>query len=223
MQNAWTWTDVQNNTGDNDSKNVIKITASDICTDKRDSNVCHLYIEHINLENTEIFIQNDKRAIVLHLNLGDGITRRNDLVNNYNYKISGESKICGVNYIGSGKPICNLEPAQLVITAENNLQAKSCPDTESSDDLQFSEESIPAAWISMGDGRVRTNNVTTRGVIWSSSLCNDGDLNIKTEDINGTAYVTKGKVYWNFPDNGGIGRRIIRGIRGSGFDIFKRW
>ena len=73
-----------------------------------------------------------------------------------------------------------------------------------------------------GKGRVRPDNASTRGVIWGSSICN-GTLTIKTEDDSEIAYVTKAKQYWAFSDYGGIGRRIVRGIRGSGFDVFKRW
>ena len=69
------WTDVVSNeqpaeTADNGARNTIKIDSDDICTQKGNSDVCHLYVEHINLTNTDVYIKNDTRAIVLHLNLG---------------------------------------------------------------------------------------------------------------------------------------------------------
>ena len=38
-----------------------------------------MYIEHMNLSNTDVYIKNNIRPIVLHLNLGDGVNSRVDL------------------------------------------------------------------------------------------------------------------------------------------------
>ena len=227
----WRWNDaIQDNTPSEPqppnqaAPNIIKIDSADICADKPLSDVCHLYIEHIKLNNTQVFIKNDTRAIVLHLNLGDGVDRSSwHQQNGHSYQLGENSKICGVNSLIKPLPDCNNEPAQLVITASGKTPAKSCPVTANSDDLLFAGDSLPAAWISMAKGRVRPDNASTRGVIWGSSICNEGTLTIKTEDDSEIAYVTKAKQYWAFSDYGGIGRRIVRGIRGSGFDIFKRW
>ena len=75
----------------------------------------------------------------------------------------------------------------------------------------------------MNTGRVRAKNVNMEGAIWASSLCSEGSLAVSTEDDAKSAYVDEFKTYWNFSNTEGIGRRIVRGIRGSGFDIFKRW
>ena len=40
----------------------------------------------------------------------------------------------------------------------------------------------------MNNGRVRPTNVTSRGVIWASSICNTGDTTITSEDDNETPY-----------------------------------
>ena len=226
--NIWDWTDVVSNeqpaeTADNGARNTIKIDSDDICTQKGNSDVCHLYVEHINLTNTDVYIKNDTRAIVLHLNLGKDVNRREDLKTVYGYKLGNGSKICGVNSLSGATPSCNLNPSQLVITAEHDTEITHCDTTVDNDDLQFEGNSLPAAWISMNNGRVRPTNVTSRGVIWASSICNTGDTTITSEDDNDTPYAGVAKTYWNISDYAGIGRRTVRGIRGSGFDIFKRW
>ena len=74
--------------------NIIQINSGDICQNKKDSNVCHIFIEHMKLTRTKLYIQNDDRAIVLHLNLDKGVERRSDLID-YNYLIGPNAKICG--------------------------------------------------------------------------------------------------------------------------------
>ena len=59
-----------------------------------------MYIEHINLSNTDVYIKNNIRPIVLHLNLGEGVNRRVDLSSNYGYKIGNGAKICGADSLG---------------------------------------------------------------------------------------------------------------------------
>ncbi len=44
---------------------VVKISKDDICSNK--GNVCHLYVENINLKNTKVLIENDTRPVVIHL------------------------------------------------------------------------------------------------------------------------------------------------------------
>lgn len=44
---------------------VVKISKDDIC--KGRGNVCHLYVENINLKNTKVLIENQDRPIVIHL------------------------------------------------------------------------------------------------------------------------------------------------------------
>ena len=82
---------------------------------------------------------------------------------------------------------------------------------------------MPAAWVSIENGRIRPSNATLRGVIWASSICPSGSTTITTKNEDDIAYVDQAKSYWEFPATAGIGKRIVRGIRGSGFDIFKRW
>ena len=227
--NHWNWEEVatQSDNNDDDSTGtdtpkIVKIDSNDICQDN-DSGVCHLYIQRLNLtKNTKIFIKNDTRAVVLHLNVDDSVSRGNET-----YFLGSGSKLCGVNSLanqGSQQmPTCNLDPVRLVITQDGDTERRSCPPGKDANDFGFEGTSLPAAWVSMNTGRVRTQNVETRGVIWASSLCSGGDLTVTSQDSDGNAYVEQARDYWNFPNTGGIGRRIVRGIRGSGFDIFKRW
>ena len=228
--NYWEWDDIEQiNSEDNTTdspvaSNIVKIDSSDICQQSSNSDVCHIYIEHLRLTNTKVFIKNDTRAIVLHLNLEEGVNRSNWLTaNGHEYSLGANSQLCGVNSQLGSSPICNNNAVQFVVTAKGSSNSKSCPESSKNDDFIFSGNSLPAAWISMAQGRIRPINASIRGVLWSSAICNKGNLKITTEADDGTASTTQAKQYWNFSDNGGIGKRIVRGIRGSGFDIFKRW
>ena len=228
--NHWTWQEVEteestesgSDSPASETQSVVKIDSDEICKDNQ-SGVCHLYIQRLNLtNNTKIFIKNDTRAVVLHLNVNQDVSQGNE-----SYLLSSGSKLCGVNSLadrGSEQlPACNLEPVRLVITQDGETERRSCPAGVASTDFRFEGESLPAAWVSMNTGRVRTKDVAMRGVIWASSLCTEGDLTMTSQDSSGNAFVEQARDYWNFPATGGIGRRIVRGIRGSGFDIFKRW
>ena len=226
----WSWKDKEETIADSPAtisgRNVIKIDSDDICRDNESSDVCHLYIEHLNLTNTNLYIKNDTRAIVLHLNIGGDVERRRDL-ENYTYNLGTNARICGVDSLkdeeSSGQPACNLQPTQLVITQSGSSEKKSCPDTVDPEDFKFGGGSLPAAWVSMENGRIRPSDATLRGVIWASSICSSGNTTLITQNSADTAYVDQAKTYWEFPSTAGIGKRIVRGIRGSGFDIFKRW
>ncbi|WP_413442565.1 hypothetical protein [Synechococcus sp. MIT S1220] len=223
----WRWKDVvEESTEKSTDRNIIKIDSNNICKDESSSNVCHLFIEHLNLTNTDLYIKNDTRAIVLHLNLAQGVARRSDLVN-YTYNLGTNARICGVNSLAdigtNRRPECNLQPAQFVLTQTGDSEKGSCPTNPDRDDFVFEGESLPAAWLSMDTGRIRPGEAQLRGVIWASAVCPNGDTTVITQNNDGIAYVDQAKTYWGFPASGGIGRRIVRGIRGSGFDIFKRW
>ena len=152
--------------------------------------------------------------------------RRSDLINNYQYSLKGSAKLCGVNAINI--KACNNKPQNLVITSENKSPAVGCSDNEQSqDDFKFEDNSLPAVWFSMQSGRVRSKNANMKGIIWASAICPMGTLNLTTEGTNIEGeiepFVLQGKRLWNWSDRAGLGRRIVRGIRGSGLDIFKRW
>ena len=194
---------------------IVKIDAEDICKDAN-ARVCHLYVQKINLNDTHVFIKNDIQAVVLHLNVDDSVSQGNEV-----YKLGANSKFCGVNSLAD-EPECNLDPVRFVITQDGNSERKSCPTEADAEDFQFEGQSLPAAWISMNTGQVHTKDITMKGAIWASSLCTEGTFTVNTTDNKG-AYVDEFKTYWNFSNIEGIDRRIVRGIRGSGFDIFKRW
>lgn len=219
---AWDWEEEVSESNNSSSEEnltssitVVKIDAEDICKDAN-ARVCHLYLQKINLNDTHVFIKNDIQAVVLHLNVDDSVSQGNEI-----YKLGANSKLCGVNSL-VGEPECNLDPVRFVITQDGNSERQSCPTEADAEDFQFAGQSLPAAWVSMNTGRVHAENVSMKGAIWASSLCSEGVLAVSTADDE-SAYVDEFKTYWNFSNTEGIGRRIVRGIRGSGFDIFKRW
>ena len=222
----WEWVITSDGESDGTSlqPNVIKMSREDICPENPNSNVCHLYVEHLNLSNTEIYIENVGRPVVIHPYLASG-NRRTDL-SNYQYSLQGSAKLCGVDSISSNN--CNEKPQNLVITSENKSPTLGCSSEEQSqNDIKFEGNSLPAAWFSMQSGRVRPKNASMNGIIWASAICPEGIFNLTTEGVNneGTteAFALQGKSLWNWSDRAGLGRRIVRGIRGSGLDIFKRW
>ncbi|HJN36990.1 MAG TPA: hypothetical protein QF626_10795 [Prochlorococcaceae cyanobacterium Fu_MAG_50] len=217
----WDWSDEDNNVDDTTAtEHTIKINGSDICNNKPDSNVCHLYIEHLKLSKTNLYIENDEnRPVVLHFGLPEGQSKRNDLSGTF--KLESESQLCGVDSTAGDAPSCNQQPQQLVITTDNGMDPASCPGSG----FEFTGNTLPAAWISLTKGRVNlVGDVQMRGVIWASSVCTSGSLQLTTAE-NNVPYVNKAIALWNWPAIGfkGFGRTIVRGIRGTGYDIFKRW
>ena len=125
----WEWVITSDGESDGTSlqPNVIKMSHEDICPDNPNSNVCHLYVEHLNLSNTEIYIENVGRPVVIHPYLASG-NRRLDLSNYHSLK--GSAKLCGVDSITAiEKPSC---------TSENKSPTLGCSSEEQSqNDIKF--------------------------------------------------------------------------------------
>ena len=79
-------------------KQEITIKSSDLCDTTSNEDVCHVFVEHINLSTTRVFIQNDDRPVVIHMELpATGGMRRSDLTNTYRYSFKEGSKFCGAD------------------------------------------------------------------------------------------------------------------------------
>ena len=205
---------------------TVKIKQKDICSNQ--NGPCHIYVEHINLHNTKILIENDnKRPVVLHLELpitGSVTSKLSGRI-----ELSENSLLCGVN---SGKTTCSDKPESLVLTAASGDEPSDCASdrlSNGSNVLSISGNSLPAAWVALGKGTFTLNSdAEMRGVIWANSFCPQGNkLNLITDRKDGgEGSVTQAaEELWQWSANGfkGYGRTIARGIRGTGLDTFRRW
>lgn len=230
-----------------ESSNIIKIKHDEICTSKPNSNVCHLYIEHMYLDNTKIFIEatgkNDGiRKIVLHLALP---ARNPDAIGEGGSIVLGEnSQLCvSTKVVIDATPQCNEKPEELVIASSemssNWYSATTCSDTTNT--VSIKGDSLPAAWLAIAHGSVQlTGNTTLKGIIWSRSICSNGhsldlyassDTNLiiskdsNAQDLKSASYVYDAAKAWQWEEYGfrGFGKTTLRGLRGDGLDNFQRF
>ncbi len=242
----WNWVDeVSTNPpsqeGTTATADTIKIRSSDICSSSPDSNVCHLYVEHLNLTKTKLYIENDNnRPVVLRFYIPPQDYRRTFNGASNQFKLGTNSKLCGVDSTDADTPTCNQQPQQLVITAESSCQDGSpCGDdynVPAGTVFTFSGVSLPAAWVSLITGNSQLNkiatqgsvnligNVSMHGVIWANGLTSNGSLALSTQDSNGSAYVDQAQTLWGTPFKF-FGRENIRvnGVRGTVYDIFRAY
>ena len=145
--------------------------------------------------------------------------RRDDIEGYYKYELQASSQLCGAD-IESYTATTSL---MFVITANSSNNPGSC-NASSRNDFTVNGESLPAAWISLSNDRVNLKNATIMGTIWADSVCNSGTTSLTSTD-GSKQYVELAEEIWEWESIGfyGIGRRIIRGIRGSEYDIFRVW
>ncbi len=210
-------------TGISVANGVITIHAEDICKNQ-DGFECHLYVEHLDLRRTRLLIENSTRPVVLHLE-----KPLNDAVNpnlSGMIQLRSGSVLCGVN---SGSTDCNKQPERLVISAGAGNTGMACndmPHTLRWEGNTLANSSLPHAIIHLPRGVVKPfGDAALNGVIWAHSICaGSGDIQLITETSNGSV-INAANTLWQWSDKGfpGYGRMVTRGIRGSGFDTFRRW
>ena len=205
------------------STSQIVIKQDDICIGS-DSFECHMYIEHINLNKTKVLIETGTEAkirpIILHLELPKTNSRQT-IYSSGNIKLNGSSLLCGVN---NGDVSCNKKPERFVIGAAAGTDDLSCD--EDTHVLSFGGNSLPHAMVLLRQGTVKSlTESTTHGLIWAQNICTgDYKFTLKTSDTSGSV-VEAANTLWNWPDKGfpGYGQMVVRGIRGTGLDTFRRW
>ena len=187
---------------------------------------CHVYLDHINLNNTKLHIETtDTRSVVLHLE--QPIAYPNDPHFSRAITLSGSAKLCSVN---PGSTTCNGKPEQLVIMASSgSAPADSCNTKVRS--LSFKDENLPYALLYLPTGTIRPNNATLSGLAWASSICvvdenNEPATFTLNTSQSGIPIVQRANDNWgwlsrfNYP---GYGRMVTRAIRGTSLDTFERW
>lgn len=225
------------------SEYEILLRDRDLCineTNEPKGNVCHVYIEHMNLSRSKIYIENStKRPIVLHLETPSGAERRNDLVGRYELKET--SLLCGINPFSedasgranakeaptSGIIDCNRKAELLILASSEGNPATECKNNTKEGTLHIGANVLPAAIINMPNGNIElnTSSTLTKAVIWANSICTGSNQSLTldtTTSDNQTSIISQAEQQWDWLEKR-YGRTIVRGIRGTGFDTFSRW
>ncbi|MDC0320104.1 hypothetical protein OAL34_03115 [Synechococcus sp. AH-551-G03] len=187
---------------------------------------CHVYLDHINLNNTKLHIETtDTRSVVLHLD--QPVAYPNDPNFSRAITLSGSAKLCSVN---PGSTTCNGNPEQLVIMASGgSAPADACNTKVRS--LSFKDDNLPYALLYLPTGTIKPDNATLSGLAWASSICVVDENNEPAKftlntSQSGIPIVQRANDNWgwlsrfNYP---GYGRMVTRAIRGTSLDTFERW
>jgi len=221
---------------------TVRIRQNDICQEQSNQGTaCHMYIEHMNLENTKIFIENDERPVVLHLELPPTDSNHIEGLSSGRIELSNNSLLCGVN---SGESECNNKPERFIISQVignessgcdlNQLQGVQQNSGELQSIISIEGTSLPAAWVYLHTGTFTlSSDAELTGVIWANSFCSQNNqLSLSTLQVDGGegSIVKAADELWQWSENGALdgnaamlGRTVSRGIRGSGLDMFRRW
>ncbi|KZR81560.1 MULTISPECIES: hypothetical protein [Prochlorococcus] len=223
---------------------TVRIKQEDICIQQSNKSVaCHIYVEHMDLENTKVFIENNKRPVVIHLELPPDDSKFISGLSSGRIELSDSSKLCGVN---SGEVKCNNKPERLVISQAVSSESLNCYEKRLKGDnanagsslqsiLSIAGNSLPAAWVSLTGGTFTlTGDATMNGVVWAKSFCSQNNklyLSTKSSDNDKGSVVQAADELWEWNEKGlvqghnalSLGRTITRGVRGTGLDMFRRW
>lgn len=197
----------------------IVLSQKDFCPEK--SGDCHIYIEHLNLEQSKLYIENDKRPVILHLTTPSQ-DNQNLSGSNGTFQLSNRSLLCGVN---QGQKTCNQKPERLIIMSDHDIKA---PNQKSSCrapsyPFKISGSSLPHAFLMLRKGSVElTGKTNLNGGLWSYNICaNNHALKIT---VPSKFMETMYNLWdWKNKNFAGLGRSISRAIRGSGYDTFQRF
>ncbi|MDB4336300.1 hypothetical protein N9996_01790 [Synechococcus sp. AH-603-M21] len=197
----------------------IVLSQKEFCPGK--SGDCHIYIEHLNLETSRVYIENDKRPVILHLTTPSQDSSQFP-GSNGTFQLSNTALLCGVN---EGKKTCNKKPERLIIVSDHDLKSPN-KDTSCSSKtypLKIAGSSLPHAFLMLRKGSVElTANTKLNGAIWSHNICaNNNDLRVTIP----SKFMEKMYDMWDWKNKNfaGLGKSISRAIRGSGYDTFQRF
>ncbi|MDA7677057.1 hypothetical protein N8563_00905 [bacterium] len=197
----------------------IVLTQDEFCPNRIGD--CHIYIEHLNLTRTNLYVENDKRPVILHL-VTPKEGQANQRGSNGLFNLSSNALLCGVN---QGQKECNQKPERLIIVSDHDIKSPnkktSCSST--SYPLKIAGSSLPHAFLMLRKGSVElTSNTSLNGAIWAYNICaNNNKLGITIP----TQFMRKMYDLWNWENKNfaGLGKSVSRAIRGSGYDTFQRF
>ena len=126
--------------------------------------------------------------------------------------------------MNDGDSACNEKPERFVISASAGTDELSC--AASAHVLDFAGDSLPHAIVHLRKGTVRPSTAASlHGVIWAHNICtSDVDFTLKTSN-SGKSVVEQANTLWQWEEKRfpGYGQMVVRGIRGTGLDTFRRW
>ena len=207
---------------------VIRLKTSEIC--RGDGSDCHIFLEHLNLDSTRLLIETSSdRPIIIHLEYpGTSTVEPSQAGITGSINLSRDSQLCGVD---ANQTACNEEPEQLIIlsSAPKPPGVRSCLASPQTDQyvLAFEGESLPSAVVHLLPGIVKTGpNTYLNGLIWADGICtNNGSFSLITDTKNNGNLIRDINDLWGWSKKGfaGYGQTVVRGIRGTGLDTFRRW
>ena len=207
---------------------VIRLNAGEIC--KGSGSDCHIFLEHLNLNSTRLLIETSSdRPVIVHLEYpGTSTVQPSQVGITGSINLSRNSQLCGVY---ANQTACNEEPEQLVIlsSAPKPPGIRSCLVSPETDQyvLKFEGNSLPNAVVHLLPGIVKTGaNTNLNGLIWADGICtNSGEFSLITDTKNSSNLIRDINELWGWSSKGfaGYGQTVIRGIRGTGLDTFRRW
>jgi hypothetical protein len=197
----------------------IVLSQDEFCPGK--SGDCHIYIEHLNLETSKLYIENDKRPVILHLTTPSQNSNKPS-GSNGTFKLSNTAMLCGVN---QGQKTCNQKPERLIIVSDHDIKSpnKETSCSSPSYPLKVAGSSLPHAFLMLRKGSIElTANTSLNGAIWSHNIC--ANNNALTVSIP-SKFMEKMYSLWDWKNKNfaGLGRSVSRAIRGSGYDTFQRF
>ena len=207
---------------------TVEVNADDICNEKtEENNVCHVFVEHINLEQTNLFfkvLNSNIEAIVIHLELPYNTAKASNLSGRI--QLSKNSRLCLTSELSeSGSGCENSEPERLVISSSTGPQPIQCNNINNKPYvLQIEGSALPGALIHMPKGSLYlSGDAQLKGIIWAHDIC-AGDHGIElTTEIGEKSIIESAQTLWGWKPEQGYGRMVLRGIRGTGLDVFKRF
>ena len=207
---------------------VIRLNAGEIC--QGSGSDCHIFLEHLNLNSTRLLIETSSdRPVIVHLEYpGTSTVQPSQVGITGSINLSRNSQLCGVY---ANQTACNEEPEQLVIlsSAPKPPGIRSCLVSPETDQyvLKFEGNSLPNAVVHLLPGIVKTGaNTNLNGLIWADGICtNSGEFSLITDTKNSSNLIRDINELWGWSSKGfaGYGQTVIRGIRGTGLDTFRRW
>ena len=201
---------------------TIRLRQEDICSGSTGD--CHIYVDRINLSRSKLLIENGSRPVVVHLLGPERGNTNTDPNQAASITLGRNASICGVN---ANSTICNQQPEKLIITTEATQSPDQCKSNDNR--LNLSGNSLPAALVMLREGTVSLSSDTQlRGLVWTHSFCSNGhqlSLNAQSDHSGSESLLQKSSTLWNWSSKGfaGYGRKITRGIRGTGLDQFQRF
>ena len=211
---------------------TVEVSADDICKEKTDvNNVCHLFVEHINLTQTKLLfkiLDSNIKALVIHLELPYSTAKASNLSGRI--QLSENSSLCLARTKSTkssieGSECVNTEPERLVISSSTGPQPIQCNNINNKPYvLQIEGSALPGALIHMPKGSLYlSGDADLKGIIWAHNIC-AGDYGIElTTEIGEKSIIESAQTLWGWKPEQGYGRMVLRGIRGTGLDVFKRF